>query len=191
MIDFRPNAYIQGPVVVHWPEVQCWPGQEGEPHYCIIFVWPTNKACSTMTAGNVVGFDLQCVALGTRRGRACPTISHTHTRGAGLTPGAGVPGGAATATTTTHPQLPIPGLTQPATSPRPSSPMPWLAWQNFRTITLATYLPVKTPHPRVCPSHLPWALFVLDATCLQPACLLCPRGRLSHYVVIQQPSSLM
>lgn len=147
---------------------------------------PTSQECSVTAAGNVVGFDLQCVALGTRRGRACPTTSRTHTRGAGLTPGVGVRGGAATATTT-PPQVPIPGPTQPATSPRPSSLMPWLAWQSFRTVTLATCRPVKTPHPRVCPLTPAFGPVCACAACPQPACLLYPRGRFSLYVVTQQP----
>lgn len=147
-------------------------------NHTILAPWPLSRECSVTAAGNVVGFDLQCVALGTRRGRACPTTSRTHTRGAGLTPGVGVPGGAATATTTT-PQVPTPGPTQPATSPRPSSLMPWLAWQSFRTVTLVTCRPVKTPHPRVC--LLPPCLRPCLCLCRlpQPACLLCPRGRFS------------
>lgn len=144
-------------------EVHCWPGEDHSVLGC-------RPRSSVLAAGSVVGFDLQCVALATRRDRACPTTSRTHTRGAGLTPGAGVPGGAATATTT-PPLEPIPGPTQPAISPRPSSPMPWLAWQSFRTVTSATCRPVKTPHPRVCP--LPPCLQpCLCLCCLPPACLL-------------------
>lgn len=150
-----------------------WRG--GEPQ------WPALcQGCGARAGGNVVGFDLQCAALGTRRGRACPTTSRTHTRGAGLTPGAGDLEGVATATTTTPP-APTPGPTQPATSPRPSSRTPWPAWQSFRTVTLATCQPVKTPHPRVCPPPLPWALSVLVP--LAPACLLAMSRRQSLFVL--------